>query len=92
MSNMTWLERDDPRWGEAWAGLEAEFGDRTGYNEQSGEAWQYMGSVVQENPGSWPARQFVPEGALRRLVSQFRHRDLGGRRVYWNFWHEGRAS
>ena len=89
MTEMVWLDSEDPRWTEAWAGLETEFGDRVAESLTTGECWQYMGSVVRENPGSWPARQFAN---IERLVSQFRHRDFDGERRYWNFWHEAKAE
>lgn len=72
MALTVWLERNDPRWEEAWAGLEHRFGDRVCCDFKSGECWQYMGS-------------FESNG---KLVSDFRHRDYKGHgRVSWRVHH-----
>jgi hypothetical protein len=59
--------RDSPAWLEAWAYLQAEFGDTACRDEESGECWQYMGT------------ERAPDGSWSHC---FRHRALRGAHTY----------
>lgn len=66
MAYMKFLRAGSRSWNQAWAQLEARYGDRECYNELAGEAWQYMSSRV---------------GDDGRVEHQFRHRSLPGKSV-----------
>lgn len=57
------------QWDEAWASLDAEFGDTIGHDADSGEYWQYMGTWLHGDV--WD--------------HQFRHRSLKGVRHVRNY-------
>ncbi len=46
---MTSVERDSAEWARMWAALAAIFGDAACLDADSGEAWQYMGTVDGEH-------------------------------------------
>lgn len=61
---MKFLKRGSRTWDQAWSQLKTKYGDTVCYNEQSGESWQYMSTVVKDS------------GIVEH---QFRHRDLPGK-------------
>lgn len=66
--NLKFIERDSPEWKLIWGELEKAFGDTKCECPDTGEVWQYMGSV--------------PHGYMTE--HQFRHRSYQGERKYWS--------
>jgi hypothetical protein len=64
MAQIKILKRGSLSWDQAWAQLEAKYGNRECLDEPTGETWQYMTTSVRDDG---------------RVEHQFRHRSLPGK-------------
>lgn len=72
---MKFLKIQSPTWDAVWARLVLAFGDAECQCKETGEVWQYMGTVIKKENGREQAEH------------QFRHRSLpsdNGKRAYWS--------
>lgn len=67
---MKFLKLQSPTWELVWDRLVLAFGDKECQHKETGEVWQYMGTVIKDGIGE----------------HQFRHRQLPstGERAYWS--------
>jgi len=64
---MAWLSPSDPEWDRAWHALADAVGDYSDECPETGERWQYMGTVQTSLPA-------IGSNPLIACVHQFRHR------------------
>lgn len=68
MADMKFLRQGSRTWEQVWEIIaKRNNGDRSCYDTQTGEEWQYMCTILRDN---------------RTVQHQFRHRSLNGERKY----------
>lgn len=74
MSNIKFVKENSPTHTRMWDEIKTKFGDVACLCPNTGEVWQYMGSLID------------PLTNLQEVEHQFRHRSHLGKREYWSIY------